>query len=168
MGAVYTPVDGSAFALLTTGLGQDLYSTLSQTFTASAGDAIHGWAFFDAGDYLPFNDDGYVRIKEGNHVLFSADVAAVGEYSETPWTAWAFTLPTAGSYTLEAGVRNRGDNGYDSFLGLDDIRFESADGAAGLRSSSVAAAPEPGSMALLAAGALGLFRSARRRKQGMG
>ena len=52
--SAYTPQDGIYFALLKTN-GPGSYTTLSQTFHASAGSKISGWAFFDAQDYLPFN-----------------------------------------------------------------------------------------------------------------
>jgi hypothetical protein len=122
-GTVYAPKDGSAFALLKTGAA-NTYTKLSQAFTASAGTAISGWAFFDTTDYLPYNDDGYVKIINNvtQVVVFSASVSTVGNFHETPWTFWQYTFTTSGSYTIEAGVRNLIDSAVDSYLGLDAVQ----------------------------------------------
>ena len=112
-------MSGNQFAVLTAGLGESVPTTLSQTFSATSGQNVQGWAFFDANDYLPYNDSGYVRITQGNVVLFSSDVASVGNYNQTPWTAWSYTIPSSGNYTLEAGVKNVGDNAAASQLGID-------------------------------------------------
>src|SRR5439155_10688183 len=69
----YSPVDGSQFAVLKTD-GPGSFTTLSQTFTANAGDRITGWAFFDAADYMPYNDHAEVVITSsggGSVTVFS-------------------------------------------------------------------------------------------------
>lgn len=120
-GPVYGPVYGSYFALLKTD-GPGSYTTISQSFTVSAGDKISGYAFFDAGDYLPFVDSAQVQIKSGAMVVatvFSASVSTVGNGGETPWTYWEHTFASAGTYTVEARVANALDSGIDAFMGLD-------------------------------------------------
>lgn len=94
-------------------------STLTQTFTGAAGEVIRGQAAFTAGDYLPFNDYGVLRICCGDTDLFYADVASVGDFGQTPWTEWSFTIPADGTYTLHAECRNLLDCAFNSYLLLD-------------------------------------------------
>jgi hypothetical protein len=115
------PKTGSEFILMKTD-GPGSYTTASRTFVAKAGETISGWAFFDALDYLPYNDNGQVTINSGGSVLatlFSASVSTVGAYGETPWTYWEYTFPSDGTYTLAAKVANAVDSEFDSYLGLD-------------------------------------------------
>ena len=65
------PKHGSYFALLKTD-GSGSYTTLSQSFYASAGDKICGWAFFKAEDYMPYNDSCAVYIKRGGTLIYTA------------------------------------------------------------------------------------------------
>jgi hypothetical protein len=148
-GPVYTPVEGNFFAVMGSGLGTGVYSTIEQTVALSAGQWIGGYAFFDAGDYIPFNDDAYVQITQGNVVLYSQNVAGVGDFGYGPWTAFGYNAPTAGLYTIQAGVRNNLDNILTSYIGLD----------------GVSTVPEPGSLALLGAGALPFAMRLRRRSK---
>lgn len=96
-----------------------------------AGDRLAGSAFFKTQDYLPFDDDAYIRIVELDAVLFSSRVSAVGDYGGTPWTNFEFTIPTTGTFTIELAVRNAIDGAASSYLGVDNLR----------------AVPEPTSMA---------------------
>jgi hypothetical protein len=114
--AGYTAPYGSNFARLATAC---YTSTLSQNFTGAAGEMISGQAAFYGGDYLPYNDSGMVRIMQGNVVLFYADIAAVGNFGQTPWTAWSYTLPASGTYTLEARASNAYDCAVTSYLLID-------------------------------------------------
>ena len=145
-----TPYDGSFFAALHTGLGQGVYATISQSFFAAAGTRIVGAARFATNDYVPFNDDSYVTIN--GIPVFASSAGALGNtpgnFAATPWTTFDFTIPFDGTYTLEGGVRNIGDNGVDSALYLDGV------------SNTV---PEPGTLMLLGIGLTGL--RVLRRKQ---
>ena len=134
----FTPVDGNYFAIVTARAGEGVYTTLSQSFSAAAGDTLSGWVFFQANDYLPYNDDAFVRIVQGNQILFSSDVSQVGDYGFTPWTFFSYTFSSSGTYTLEVGVRNVGDNAYDSELGLDGVSL----------TSDAENLPEPSSLAV--------------------
>lgn len=119
----YVPQDGDYFALVKTN-GGGFYTTVNQTFSASAGDKISGWAFFKAEDYMPFNDNTQVEIKSGGNVLatvFSANVSTVGGYGSTPWTYWEYTFAAPGTYTVEARIANWGDSTGDSHMGLDGV-----------------------------------------------
>jgi hypothetical protein len=118
----YFPKEGSHFAVVQTGS----YTTLlSQPFFASAGQTISGWAFFDAGDYLPYNDNGSVQILSsgGSAVAtpFSSSVSQVGDYGQTPWTSWQYTFTASGTYTIQAQASNYGDYSVQSYLGLDGL-----------------------------------------------
>jgi len=118
---LYMPKTGPEFILMKTD-GPGSYTTAARTFVAKAGETISGWAFFDARDYVPYNDNGQVTISSGGTVLatlFSASVATVGSYGETPWTYWEYTFLSDGTYTLEAKVANAFDSTLDSYLGLD-------------------------------------------------
>ncbi len=118
---LYAPKTGSEFVLMKTN-GPGSYTTAARTFVAKAGETISGWAFFDARDYMPFNDDAQVTIRLDGTVLatlFSASVSTVGDYGETPWTYWEYTFTSDGSYTLEAKITNALDSILDSYMGLD-------------------------------------------------
>jgi hypothetical protein len=122
-GAGFTAKVGAYFALLKTN-GPGSFTTLSQSFAAAPGDTISGWAFFNAGDYMPYNDNAQVQIKSGNTVLatvFSASVATVGNFGKTPWTPWQHTVTAAGTYTVVARIANAGDSSFDSHMGLDGL-----------------------------------------------
>ncbi|MBI4234063.1 MAG: PxKF domain-containing protein [Chloroflexi bacterium] len=114
----YAPKEGNYFAIVWGGCATN---TVSQSFTLSAGQKVSGWAFFKAEDYLPYNDYGQVilYVAPTNVVLFSRNVAAVGNYGGTPWTYWEYTAPFTGSYTLYANSTNVGDCALSSVLGVD-------------------------------------------------
>jgi hypothetical protein len=121
--AGYAPHAGGAFAVLAPGAA-DTYAHLSQTFNAAAGDTINGWAFFKTDDYMPYNDDGALVIRQGGTDLatvFAGSVSTVGDHGGSAWTLWSYTFPAAGTYTVDARVRNQADDGTSSYIGLDDI-----------------------------------------------
>ncbi len=121
---IYSPIDGSYFALLTGG-DADVYTSISQTITVVAGETISGWAFYDTNDYSPFEDDSAVSLQVAGPstvaTLFSASTFTVGDYGETHWTPWSYTFTMSGTYTLVAQVRNTIDNIRSPHLGLDFI-----------------------------------------------
>lgn len=155
LGAVYAATDGDVFARLNSGQGEGVYTTLSHNFTLLGAGTVEGDAAFLAFDYLPYDDDAYVRIFDliTSLTVFSASVGSVGDYGETGWTHFAANLGP-GSYTLQAGVRNNGDNGVDSSLLLDNVSIRGA----------VAAVPEPGAWALMILGFGGAGAALRRRR----
>jgi hypothetical protein len=122
----YQPHGGSYFAVVAPE-GQDTYTHLAQPFTATAGQTVSGWAFFDGQDYLPFDDDGAVVIQQDGSDLatvFAASIGTLGNHGKTGWTAWSYTVPSSGTYTVDARVRNRGDGSVPSYLGLDDVTVQ--------------------------------------------
>lgn len=119
----WNAAEGSSFALLATGGGTNMATKLSQTFAALAGDLLSFQVFFDTGDYLPYNDDATVRLTNltsgATTELYRKDVAAVGNFGETPWTVVNHTFSLAGNYRLEFAVTNRRDNKRLSIFGVD-------------------------------------------------
>jgi len=116
----FFPREGLYFAVLTAGQGGTC-TTLDQQVSVAAGTTISGWAFFRTredsrrSDFA--NDDGEVAIQSGGAdlaIVFSDDAKTVGPYDptviglagQTPWTRWSYTFPSAGTYTIEARVRN--------------------------------------------------------------
>lgn len=117
----YNPVHGGYLALLKTD-GPGSYTTLSQTFSVQAGDAISGWAFFKTSDAMPNFDNAQVQILQGSTVL--ATVFFGNTLGGTrPWTFWTYEFPVVGTYTLQARIANGGNALNDSFMGLDLIVF---------------------------------------------
>jgi PKD repeat protein len=88
-----------------------------------AGQTISGWAAFDAQDYSPFNDNAMVQILDSfGYVIATpwyADVYAVGDFGDGPWTSWSWTAPIDGTFTIEYRVANFGDSEYDSYALFD-------------------------------------------------
>jgi hypothetical protein len=138
----FTPQLGSWFGVVSAG-SQDVYSTLTQSFTLAAGKRIRGFVGFKANDYLPFNDDAYLTVN--GTPLFTASVASVGDFGSTGWQAFSFQAPVSGTYTLELGVANRGDSSVNSVAVLD------------------ATVPEPATWTMLIAGFAMVGLSSRRR-----
>ncbi len=150
--ATYNPVEGNYFAVLA-GENVGVYTTIQQSFSVAVGDTLFGSAFFDADDYLPYNDDAYVRILQGNNVLFYSDVSQVGDYGNTPWTNFTYTFSAGGTYTLEAGVRNVLDGSLPSVLGIDGFV------------AGPTAVPEPGSILVWGMSIVGAVAAKRRRSR---
>jgi hypothetical protein len=148
-GPEFTATDGEYYALLGAGLGTGVYTLLSQTFAASTGDVLSFDQFFQANDYLPFDDNAYGRLYDATSdtlvaELFYSDITEVGNYGYTPWTAVSYVFSGGGSYYLEFGVTNITDNGLSSVT------------AAGV-------VPEPSSLVLAGTGALAGLLGWRRR-----
>jgi len=130
--------EGSLFGVITAGLDEDVYTTLSRKFSLTAGGTISGYAGFLANDYVPYGDDAYLSV--GGTNLLSWTVADVGDYGSSGWTHFIFTAPTAGLYTLELGVANHGDNSLSSQAVIDGIQ------------TTGAPVPEPASWAMMMLG----------------
>lgn len=127
------------------GLGENVYTTVSQTFDLTAGQTLTGWAKWLGHDYLPFNDNGFVSVN--NTDLFTGSIGQYGNYGSSPVTDFSYTALTGGLYTLTIGVANEGDNSVNSEILAGGF-----------------AVPEPSSIALLGLDLFG-FVASRKRKQ---
>lgn len=108
------------FAVVPAGCPQ---STLYQSFAATAGSTIIGWSFFQANDYLPYDDTGQVKLivtsPAGQTTLFTSSVAAVGSYGNTPWVPWIYTFQANGTYEIRVESTNTFDCAFSSAVGID-------------------------------------------------
>ena len=144
----FAPAQGGDLGYAQAGLGVGVYTTLSQSFTLSAGSTISGLWGFQSNDYAPYDDKGYLAI--GGVTLLASSVDALPSYGSTGWLAWSYTAPTTGTYILSAGVANGLDNNCASGVVLDGVQVTSV--------------PEPASFALLALGLAGLAAMRPRRR----
>lgn len=143
-GEHFTATAGTYFARLTAGDEAEVYTLLSQAFSISDPSFLSGDAAFLAFDYLPYDDDAFVRVYSAstNEVVFASSVAAVGDYGHTSWIPFSTGTLTAGDYVLEAGVRDRVEAGYSSQLLVDNFTLTAV----------TTAVPEPASWALMIGG----------------
>ncbi len=123
--AVWNPTEGQYFGYLTTGLGEGIYTIASQAFSVVANDILTLDVFFDAGDELPLDDNGFVKLLDMNTftftTLYSESVGSVGDYSSDGWTSLSHTFASGGTYQIIIGVENIGDNFFTSAVGVDDV-----------------------------------------------
>jgi len=140
-GSLYLPVEGSYFARLYAGAGAGVYTMLSQPILLNSGDILSGWAAFDYRDYHPWDDAAYVKVYDGLGSVVATPWyehgTAHSNYWDGPWTKWSWTAPRNGTYKLEYGVANFGDNSASSAALFDTI-------------------PEPITLFLFGAGLIGL------------
>jgi hypothetical protein len=157
-GEHFTATEGTYFARLTAGADLSVFTVLNQPFQVLAASQLSGDAAFLAFDYLPYDDDAFVRIYSAStdEVVFSSSVAAVGDYGHTSWTGFTSGPLAAGSYILEAGVRDNVELGFSSQLLLDNVAVTA------LPTTPV---PEPAAWALMILGfaSLGALLRTRRR-----
>lgn len=152
--ANYPPTHGAYFARLIA--GEEGYATLSQLFTLKEASILSFNAAFLAFDDTDHNDDAYVRVFDAltNAVLFQSSVLAVDSFGHGDWATFSRHLD-AGSYTLEAGVRNvdGSEPEYSSELLLDNVTI------------TAAAVPEPDVWAMMIVGFCGVGVTLRRRRR---
>ena len=151
-----TPVPaytGSQFAFITSGNGNGVYTTLTQSFNFSAGETISGWVQIYTTNRTPGQDDVYATIVglqppatwTGTNPVTTLHPETISYWGNTPWTELTWTAANAGQYTVQFGVR--GFSEYSTALFIDHIEMTPAEGSA---------APEPLSCFLFAVGAAAL------------
>ena len=82
----------------------------------------------------------------------------------TGWIAMTYTIPTAGTYTLQFGVVNVGDTLYDSGLAFAGLTLDGDPIGDPVEPTDPGVIPEPASMLLVGSGLLGLLAKERRRR----
>ncbi|PSB12129.1 PEP-CTERM sorting domain-containing protein [filamentous cyanobacterium CCP1] len=96
-------------------------SAIKQSFFANAGTTISFDWFFQAGDYLPFNDFAFYSLVPTGGANLLSNVAAVGDFGNSGQQSLSFLIPTTGNYTLGFGVLNALDFGLNSSLTIDNV-----------------------------------------------
>lgn len=113
-----TPTDGSDINVEVDTTPTD-GSAISTELSVQAGDKISfNWSF-DADDYTPFNDFGFVVVNGG--VAKLADISQVGSGNATGWGTVTFTAIETGTLQIGFGVMNTGDFRDDSHLLIDRL-----------------------------------------------
>ena len=141
----WSPTAGNYFAYLLTNQEEGVYTLMSQSFTANVGDTLEFDIFFDTGDYLHFDDNGYAKLVGDQSItLYAQSVTTVGDFGADGWTHVSYIFYQAGMYQLEFGVTNLFDRIVSSAIGVDNIII-----------------PEPATLSLLA---LGAFLAGRKRR----
>jgi len=155
----FTPHDGDdAFGYIYTGLGMGVPTTLSQVFTLSAGETLHGYVGFtgqeDPDTYGQYNDAAKLTIN--GDTLFSSSILQLGSAKgSTGWVEFSYTAQIDGDYALQLAVANAGDNSWPSGAVLDDIS---------LAPRSQGAVPETATWAMMVLG-FGLAGAALRTRR---
>ena len=97
-------------------------AALTTSFNVSAGDQISYDWYFNATDYLPYNDFAFASL-DGVAIELS-DIAAVGNYGNSGWQTSSFTAGSSGLLQLGFGVSNLRDNANDPYLYIDNVMVD--------------------------------------------
>lgn len=148
LGVLYHPPERN-YQLKIMGGGANVWQTVSQSVSLTAGQKLEGYAAFDWHDYAPFYDETRVRILDSGlselAVPYSHDGVGLPNYADHDVEYWSWIAPADGLYILEYSARNTLDGALTSVALFDS------------------AIPEPTTLVLALLGALGLsFRTAAR------
>ncbi len=122
-GGWWTAREGTLFASLhSTNTSGSTVATLSQTFTANAGETLSFSYFFDFGDVAPFYDAavGSLLTPTGAQTLFEYNTPGhyLGDDVNVGWRSVSVLLPDTGQYTLSFLIQDF-DGTFESLLGVD-------------------------------------------------
>lgn len=128
--ASVTPLTGAYMARLVSPRVIGEYTSLSLTVVAPIGARMSFDVLFDAGDLMPYNDDGSVlatvqlapSASADARELLSLSVADVGDMGKSGWIHGDAVLAGAGNYTLTFRVRSRYDDVLPSALYVDNAQ----------------------------------------------
>lgn len=97
-------------------------SVMSRSVELKGGqDSILFDFYFDAGDYLPYNDAAYVVLNGEAFLL--GDVAGTGDYGDTGWQTFGFTGLEKGTYEIAFVSVDLLDQILDSALYVDNFEI---------------------------------------------
>ena len=133
-----------------------VYSTLTQAITLAAGDTVSGLVGYSTMESASstYNDNAYLSIN-GTSLFAANTLSPLNGISprSTGFVSFAFTALTAGSYSLQLGVRNVGDSTVSSYAVIDNVAVAAA-----------AVVPEPATWAMMIGGIGAAGGALRRRK----
>ena len=133
------PKDGEYFAVLESFayIGEPDCTQLTQIIDVNAGECLTGSYFFDANDYLPFNDIATIKLMPiaGDPCSGSAEILLAQKSISDPriqdygsmldWQTFSHTFDSndAGRYQLVLMIENGGDHLLPSFLLVDGFKI---------------------------------------------
>lgn len=148
-GTVYTPIEGSYMAELTT------TAWVWEGQTWEAGETFgFNWAWLGF-DYMPFDDNAMFSVDDqsatNNDLDFTlSSIGMAGDYADTGWKTFTYTFLTAGTGTFTFKASDVLDNILKSKLLIDAVGNP---------------VPEPTAMLVFGAGLAGLAGFSRRKKK---
>ena len=102
-------------------------SAIMTTLSLNAGDTISFDYFFQANDYMPYNDFAVYMGTDGEMELLS-NIAAVGDYGNSGWQTVTSEINATGVYDVGFAAINALDNILVPELYVDNLQIHSGEG----------------------------------------